>query len=91
MIRGKTAPASFRIVFFADAGKAAAVFSDPDLDAGGDISGYLLVVSYRQGGLTATTGTSYRRFSMDRNPEKRWDAHIFGKLDKQGIRWTALL
>ena len=42
----------------------------------GDIFGLYINLTFRDGRLLLTTGTSLRTFSMDRSVDEAWDAYV---------------
>jgi hypothetical protein len=50
-----------------------------------NIFGLYLNLSFRDGLLIATTGTSLRAFSLDKSLDKAWDDYILSFLEAQGI------
>lgn len=91
MIKGKRAPLAFRFVFFLLKTEAADQFQKPELAANADIDGYLLVLHYKNQKLTATTGTSFLRFSFDKESEQLWDRCINDWLRQASIETSTLL
>lgn len=91
MIKGKRAPLAFRFVFFLPKAEAASQFQEPSLAANADIGGYLLVLHYKNQELTATTGTSFLRFSFDKDSERLWDRCINDWMKQASIETSTLL
>lgn len=90
MIKGKRPPISFRIVFFLKKEQAAELFCNPVLSENADIDGFLFILSYKNQVLTATSGTSFHRFSMDRESEKLWDHLLLVWLEQHNLSCTQL-
>lgn len=90
MIRGKRTPISFRLVFYLSKEKAARQFSMPELAQNADIDGFLFILHYKNQELTATTGTSFFRFSLDKDSERLWDRQILSWMDRQSLSYTDL-
>lgn len=51
------------------------------------IKGYVLNVRYEKGAISCVTGVSYSGFSMDKEPEKRWDKIVGEFLEKNGLEY----
>ncbi len=81
MIKGKQPPLSFRIALFLKKEQAASLFTAPALSRNADIDGFLFVLHYRNRSLTGTTGTSFHRFSMDKESERLWDQLLVSWLE----------
>lgn len=90
IIQGKRTPSSFRLVFFLSAQQAASFFHVPELSQNADIEGYLLILHYKNQELTATTGTSFFRFSFDKESERLWDRNILSWFDGQTLNYSEL-
>ncbi len=91
MIKGKRAPLAFRFVFFLPKAEAASQFQEASLAANADIDGYLFVLHYKNQELMATTGTSFLRFSFDKDSERLWDRCINDWLKQASIETSTLI
>ncbi len=90
MIKGKRVPLSFCLVFTLSAAKAAEIFDEPVLSDNADIDRYLLILHYKNQQLTASTGTSFLRFSLDKSSEKLWDQKILNWMDDHRCAYEML-
>lgn len=86
LIKGKRTPLSFKFVFIFPREDLAGFLKKNDIAmAENNIFGLYLNLSFRDGLLIATTGTSLRAFSLDKSLDKAWDDYILSFLEAQGI------
>ena len=86
LIKGKTLPRSFQIVFRLSNEKMAAflaAISSPFTPQ--DVRGLFLNLRFAHKQLSLTTGCLFAEFSMDRELEKAWDKQVLRFLDKIGV------
>lgn len=77
IIRGKRTPLQFKFVFRLSYEKTrqALLTSQSALDPD-QVDGLFLNVQYHGGGVTCTTGTSVKTFTMDRSLDQMWDQMV---------------
>lgn len=75
LIKGKKTPCFFKFTLFLPPADFFAKTQLPP-DSLDSISGFLLNLRFMHGELTASTGVSYRTFSMDKSIEFEWDSYI---------------
>ncbi len=86
LIKGKTLPRSFQIVFRLSNEKTAAFLTavsssfTPD-----EVRGLYLNLRYAREQLSITTGCQFAEFTMDRELEKAWDRQVTRFLEKVGV------
>lgn len=92
MIRGKKTPVSFKFVFLAPPAVVAELVEKSEVSfQTSDVEALSLNLTFRDGRLTATTGTSIRIFSMDKSLEQAWDAWNSNFLSDNKIEWSKLM
>lgn len=88
LIKGKKAPLSFRFVLMMPRDELPAFLAGAKLDLDPEgIYGLYLNVSFRDGSLTITTGSSLKAFSLDKSLDRAFDAYAARLLDENGIRF----
>ena len=86
LIKGKTLPRSFQIVFRLSNEKTAAFLQAIDSSyAPEDVAGLFLNLRYAHEQLSVTTGCLLTEFSLDRELELAWDKQITRFLEKVGV------
>ena len=86
LIKGKRTPLSFKFVFIFPREDLPDFLKKNEITIPADnIFGLYLNLSFRDGLLIATTGTSLRSFSLDKSLDHAWDAFILSFLEAQGI------
>ena len=86
VIRGKNTPLSFKFVFRLPSDTTARLFEDEGIRIeNGAVSGLLMNLTFDGTSILLTTGVSHRTFSMDREPERVWDAWVESFFGKTGI------
>ncbi len=77
LIKGKRTPLAFKMVFVLPPAAQEDLIRDAGLTTNtGDIFGLYINLTFRDGRLLLTTGTSLRTFSMDRSVDEAWDAYV---------------
>ena len=83
IIKGKKVPQQFKIVFKVPEVLEKQFLQDTALTAFQDqISGLFLNLSFKNGQLSCTTGSSLKTFSLDRSLEIQWDEYVARFLNK---------
>ena len=91
IIRGKHTPLHFKIVFQLSRENTNRMLSDSGISlAPEDISGLYLNFLFNGSQLTATTGTSYRIFTMDKTFDTIWDKMLIHYFKKHNISYEQL-
>ena len=86
IIKGKRPPLSFRIIFRFPSEKLPALLeSAGGLFAPEEVDALFLNLTYRNGQMTATTGTSMKSFTLDKSLDTAWDRYVRWFLDEHGI------
>ncbi len=86
IIKGKTTPLAFKFVFLLPNEKIPDFLAASSINHEADeIYGLYLNITYKDGQLRLTTGTSLRSFTMDRTIDNGWDLWIMSFLKKNGI------
>lgn len=85
LIKGSRLPQSFHIVFYMDIAKAADFFKVETLSSNDDIGGFYFNITYKNQQLQATTGSSMKNFTLDREADTCWDETIKKWLNTQEI------
>lgn len=86
IIKGKRLPGNFRFVFLLSRKQTMALLSRYQLEIPiDDIVNIALHVTFQNGELYITTGTTRRTFSMDRRLDEAWGGWVEEFLKKQGI------
>lgn len=92
MIKGKKVPQLFRLILRLPQNKLAEYMPQavqkqfqPE-----DVQGLYLNIKYEKKRLSVVTGTSLKKFSMDKSLEQAWDEEIAVILKKQGFLWAAV-
>lgn len=91
-ISGKRAPGYFKFVFLAPPALVSQL-----LDQAGngmrseDVDALAMNLTYRDGSLRLTTGTSCRIFSMDKSLDQVWDHWVCEFLSKNHLDWSELV
>ncbi|MCR5294823.1 MAG: DUF5721 family protein [Lachnospiraceae bacterium] len=86
LIRGKQVPLSFKFVLRYPEEDLPAFLAENDLNmASGDINGLYMNISFRNGVLITTTGSSLKTFSMDKTLDHAWDSFTARFLEMNGI------
>lgn len=77
LIRGKNTPLGFKFVFHLIPEYAEEILkkTDPDLNLE-PVRAFVLTVRFQKGSVNLVTGTCYRTFSPDKEPEHLWDQWI---------------
>ena len=91
IIRGSRLPLQFKIVLrtpkaFPEklAASAGADFSPEQVEA------FHLIIQYRDGKITCTTGTSFALFTLDKTADQLWDRYVLQFLDRHKIAYAYL-
>lgn len=74
LIKGKRVPLQFKFVLLLSSAQLSALLTQENLAFSlEDIGGCFLNITYRDGQLTCTSGTSLTTFSLDKSLEQSWD------------------
>jgi len=74
LIKGKRTPLSFKIVFQLSADNTGKLMAQVGQSYSvSDINGFFLTLKYDEKGLSCTTGTSIKIFTLDKSLENVWD------------------
>lgn len=77
IIKGQKVPLRFKIVFMMPSDFVSSFLESAGLSLRPDqVNGLFLNVSFQEGRLTCTTGTSLKEFSLDKSLEHAWDGQI---------------
>lgn len=77
IIKGQKVPLRFKIVFMMPSDFVSQFLGSTGLDfEPAQVNGLFLNVSFQEGKLTCTTGTSLRDFTLDKSLEHAWDDQI---------------
>lgn len=77
LIKGQKVPLRFKIVFMIPSSYVAKFLSGAGLNYSPDqVNALFLNVTYQDGKLVCTTGTSLKGFTLDRSLEQAWDAQM---------------
>lgn len=91
IIRGKRPPLYLKIVFLCPPGQLKLLHSQSGSSIlPEDIFGLFLNIQFDGEKLLATTGTSYRTFTLDRLLDQAWDQFIRDFMNRQEISFTEL-
>lgn len=86
LIKGRRTPLSFKFVFIFPREDLPNFLSENEITMPADnVFGLYLNLSFRDGMLLATTGTSLRTFTLNKSLDNAWDAYILSFLEAQGI------
>ncbi len=86
MVKGKHTPLLMKLVLAYKPQKTELLLSmsgqgEEKRDAGNPVKDLFCTVKYENGNITLVGGVSYQGFTMDKNPEKRWDMELCRLLD----------
>ncbi len=91
LIKGKRTPLAFKMVFVLSPEALEDLIRNEDLaTAPSDIFGLYMNLTFRDGRLLLTTGSSFRTFSMDRSVDNAWDAYVARFFGENGIELESL-
>ena len=86
LIRGKTLPRRFSLIFMLSREKTAAFLAAVQSDfAPEEVAGLYLNFRYAREQLSVTTGVSLKEFTPDRSLEQVWDKQMQAFLDRLGL------
>ena len=86
LIRGRHTPLNFKFVFLLPEDKKISLLEEGGIKIDpAEINGLFLNISFRDGHLLLTTGSSMRTFSMDRSVDRLWDTYIEEMLKEKGL------
>lgn len=88
MIKGKHTPLLMKLVLAYRPEKAESLLDDGQEEER-SIKYLLCTIKYENGTITLMGGASYQGFTMDKEPEKRWDAALCRLLDKMGLEYDS--
>lgn len=89
IIKGKRTPLMMKLMLAYVPEKAKECLKRDDQPTGSKsfIKYLLCTVKYENGAITLTGGISYQGFTMDKNPEKRWDQTLCRLIDEMGLEY----
>ena len=91
LIKGKRTPSYFKFVFLLSQENLERTLAQTKTSfSANDISGVSLNLHFKNSTLTATTGVSYRIFSMDHSFESEWDSYVCRFFKQHGIAYETL-
>lgn len=91
IIRGTRLPLQFKLVLRAPAKLLDELLSCADTGISPEqIEALHFIIHYRDGGITCTTGTSLKFFTLDKSLDKIWDCYLLQFLDAHGIEYQYL-
>ena len=86
IIRGTRLPLQFKLVFRAPQKLTAHLLQNAETTLTPEqVEALHFIVQYRNGGITCTTGTSLKLFTMDKTVDKLWDRWILQFLEQHQI------
>lgn len=92
MIKGRNTPVSFQFIFQLSPENAANTLAKsrsgftPE-----DITGMFINLNYKNRKLTATTGISYKTFTLEKTLEKEWDALVEKFLQINQVQYASIV
>ena len=91
MVKGKRTPLLMKLVLACKPEKAKELLREERAAGNEGFVKYLLcTVKYENGGITLTSGISYQGFTMDKDPEKRWDQTLCRMADEMGLEYEII-
>ena len=86
IIKGRRTPLAMKLVFHAPASLVADLIEKSSSSLSpSDVISLNITVSYKNGEVTAVTGTNYSVFSPDRSLDQEWDRYFEGFLARNSI------
>lgn len=91
MIKGEKTPDSFTFMFLLKRSEVENLIEDCDSTLQPqDVESLSVLVRFKDGELSFTTGSALRIFTMDKSLNMAWDQWLERFMDKCGILWDAL-
>lgn len=89
IVKGKRTPLLMKLSLAYAPKKAKELFGGKEqtMEGAAFVKYLLCTVKYENGVLTLTGGISYQGFTMDKDPEKRWNQALCGLVDEMGLEY----
>ncbi len=91
LIKGKRTPLSFKFLLCLDGNKKDELMSSEEYsEVRSLVSSLVMIIKFKDGAITITTGAALSGFSMDKSYEKLWDNYVTTFLDSSNIEFEEL-
>lgn len=91
LIKGKRTPLSFKFILCLNSDKKDELLSSEEYsEVRSLVSSLVMIIKFKDGAITITTGAALSGFSMDKSYEKLWDSYITAFLDSSDIEFEEL-
>lgn len=92
IVKGKRTPLFMKLVlvYVSEKAKDCLEAAASVTDSESFVKYLLCTVKYENGVITLTGGVSYQGFTMDKDPEKRWDQALCRLIDEMGLEYEII-
>jgi hypothetical protein len=91
LIKGKRTPLSFKFLLCLNSDKKDELLSSEEYsEVRSLVSSLVMIIKFKDGAITITTGAALSGFSMDKSYEKLWDNYVTAFLDSSDIEFEEL-